>query len=376
MEGVEGLGNQRGPFRYKNIFLVGSVLHGGNTVEYFSKHTEKLVVFYLLITLRDRQDFIQIYKKGRLIKEQKVFSPKTPFIYYFFVYFWYARALFTYFSRKDSVYIIAFHPVFFLLQSCLKFFRNVHFVLWVIDYIPDPTGFLKMYQWLLFYYHRFNIYNVYLSDGVNKMMNGKVKKNFYQKTIMWGVKKQYSEKKNIKNITLGFVGVIKKTHGLDIVFRMLKSHRNIHIKILGECDVSLYKEYQEIIKKLHIQSQVFFPNAFFSLDSLKRELSSCRIGVALYTTDINNPIHYTDPGKVKTYTQFGLPVIMSNTSAIAFYIKKYKVGMVIKRTPKALYDAIVTVAKNYSSFVDGVKKFNKHFSYESYYRKRFLFLEE
>ena len=55
----------------------------------FSKHSKKLVVYYLLQTVRSRSDFVQVYELGHLVREYTVFVPKIPLLYYVFVYFWF-----------------------------------------------------------------------------------------------------------------------------------------------------------------------------------------------------------------------------------------------------------------------------------------------
>lgn len=371
------MNTERKNFRYKNIFLVGSLLHSGNVIEYFVEHSERLVVFYLLRTLKDRKDFVQIYKEGRLVEERNLNISKALLMYYIFIYFWYVKTIFSNFGSNEKFYVITFHPVFFLFNSILRLFRKFEIVFWIIDYLPSPSFLFRIYQYLIFYYCKKNTHNLYLSDEINKIMNGSIKNNAYQKTVMWGVKQEkYITRKSSKKITLGFIGVIRRSHGLDFVFNLLKEHKDVYLKILGECEDRLYDEYQSLIKKFNIESQVLFPNTFFPTDTLQKELASCTIGVALYRIDTKDPICYTDSGKVKTYTQFGLPVIISNTSSIVPFIKKYHAGEIVKRNTASIYKAIVEITQAYSFYLRGVEKFNAHFDYQKYYKNAFAFLKK
>lgn len=375
---MEGLGRLKGTrFRYKNLFLVGSLLHGGNVIEYFSKHTKKLVVFYLNRTVRGEKNFVHTYYKGSLIHTEQLFTPGTPFVNYFFVYFWYVRIVLTHFSKNEEFYIITYHPLFFAGNTILKRIRNFEVVLWVIDYLPHPSPLLKLYQTLMFYYHKRNRYNLYLADGVNMAMNGIVKDTRYQKTVMWGVQAVEGKARMLlQDIVLGFVGVIRKGHGLDIVFQVVAMDKQIKLKVLGQCKTSLFEKYQLIIKKLGIEQQVTFLNKFYSNEELNQELSTCTIGIALYTVNKSDPIYYTDSGKVKAYTQFGLPVIITNTSAIVPFIKKFHAGEVVHRNKEAVCSAIRKIMKRYYLYKEGVEQFNTHFDYEVYYKRAFAFLEE
>ena len=123
---------------YGNIFLIGSLLHAGNTVDYFKSKAKKLVVFYFLGSLREEKDFIQLYRNGDLVLERKLFAPKIPFVYHAFIYFWYVQSLIKYFPAKEKIYIITFHPLFFLLNTCIRLFRKIEIVFWIADVIPNP----------------------------------------------------------------------------------------------------------------------------------------------------------------------------------------------------------------------------------------------
>lgn len=214
-------------------------------------------------------------------------------------------------------------------------------------------------------------------------MNGKVNNSLTSKTVMWGIKLEGRNEQDLKlkskglgQITLGFIGVVRKGHGLDLAFKLLKEHKNIYIKILGECDNALYQKYQLIIEKYSISNRVEFENRFYKESELRRELSSCTVGVALYNTSKNDPIYYTDPGKVKTYTQFGLPVIMTNTSEIVPFIRKFKAGEITEATVDSLYASVIKIKKNYSKYLEGVGDFNGYFEYKNYYDKAFVILRD
>lgn len=375
VENLERL-KKTGDFWYGNIFLVGSLLYAGNVIEYFSCHSQKLVVFFLNKTLKDKADFIRIYKRGKLDEEKVIFTGKLPVLYYLFVYYWYLRIIFQYFTNKENFFVITFHPLFFFLNSLLKIFKNFEIIFWIADYLPSTKGLLKLYQWTIFYFHKKNKYNLYLSDKVNEIMNGRIKTNFCQKTVMWGTKlRQKKQEKTGNKITLGFIGIVKPSQGLEIAFLLLQKHPDLSLKILGECEQALYKKYLALIKRLKIGSQIIFTNQYCSEEQLSKELGVCDVGLALYSQDKENPIYYTDSGKIKTYLEFGLPVVMTATSATLPFVKQFKAGEIVKPDVFSLYQAIKKIKNNYSNYLDGVKKFNEYFDVEKYYRKAFRFLE-
>jgi hypothetical protein len=365
-------------FPYKNIFLVGSLLHAGNSADYFQERTQNLVIFYFLGTLRKEKDFITVYHKGRLKKKKMLFAPRIPLVYHAFIYFWYISVLIDFFPKKEKIYVITFHPLFFLLHRLIKFIRNIEIVFWIADFLPQPRNVvLKLYQKLIMFYHQNNKINYYLGNKLNTLMNGKLLDTINVRTVMWGIRlEKINVKKKHDRIILCFIGVVRKGHGLDLAFKLAKKYKQVSIKILGECNPSLYDYYQSLISSYNIREQVKFENRYYTNSELPKEISSCTIGIALYNTSKTDPIYYTDPGKVKTYTQFGLPVIMTNTSEIVPFIKQFKAGKITEANLESLYKAIQEISNKYQEYLAGVKKFNNFFEYTKYYDNAFVALRD
>ncbi len=191
---------------------------------------------------------------------------------------------------------------------------------------------------------------------------------------MWGVNPVKISHKPNKN-TLLYVGVIRQSSGLELVYDFLKENKKYKLKVIGVCDDETYKQHQKEIKKRGIQDQVYFPNKFFSQEELEELSKECFVGLAPYTIDDSNVIYYSDPGKVKTYAEINLPVIISNTSSILPYIRKFNSGIVMDRTVDSLKSAVSAIQNNYVKYSKGVENFNKYFYYETYYSKNFSALE-
>lgn len=357
--------------------MYASLQFCGNIEEYFSKYTEKLLIFIVMPRLRNKFNLLRIYEKGNLIKERKAWSSSNIFLYYLL---WYLNQIFftlKYFSHKESVTLIGGHPISFFGMFIQRLFRNITFVYFVGDYFPGTTITLRFFEKIKKFYHNRIEYATYLSDRINKKMNGKIINTFNKKTVMWGVKPKNLPKFLSSNMcSMLFVGLIKESQGLEFLLRFLKDHKNYKLNIIGVCEDKLFVQYQRTIKKHSLSNRVFFPNKFFTdleLDNLSR---TCNIGIALYDTSRKSSTYYTDPGKVKAYTEMGLPVVMSNTSAIVSYIKKFKAGEIVKLDEMLLERAIVAINSNYSLYEKGIKDFNNFFYYEEYYKKSFVFLED
>lgn len=365
------------PFRYKNIVLYTSHQWCGNTEEYFVKNTEKLAVFLLMPRVKTDDNILRIYEKGKLTKVLKTPLSENFFLYYLLWYYHYLVAIFTHFPRNEKLIVISAHPYIFFASTLQKLFRKIDFVYYIADYYPPINITMKLYERLKKYYHKGIKYRIYLGDGVNKIMNGKVIHNKNCRTIMLGVNPK-KIRRNIKKVgdTLLFVGVVRENVGLPIVYEFLRLNPLYKLNVIGICDAKLYRKHQEIIKEYKIARQVYFPNKFFFDKELNKISQKCFLGIALYEVDDTSTIFYADPGKIKTYTEMGLPVIMSKTSSILPYIEKLKAGEVINRDPHSIKKAAEKIKKNYSNYVEGVNKLNNIFEYEKYYGENFKFLED
>ena len=349
----------------------------GNFEEYFAMHTEKLVAFILMPRGQYKENLIRCYEKGKLVEEEKVILSKNIFIYYLLWYFYQLLFLLRYFHREEKVFLISFFPNSFFGIGLLKIIRNIEPVFWIADYFPPVSLFLRFYEKVKKYYNDKIKYVCYLSDIINSKYNKEIINSSYKKTIMWGIFPKKVTRKDVgkSDLTLLFVGVIRKSQGLEFLFEFLRTHNNYKVKIIGVGSEELYEEYKKVIRDYKIESQVYFPNRFFSDSELEEISKTCQIGVAFYDIDETSATYFTDPGKIKAYAQLGLPIIMSDTSAIAPYVKKFRCGEVISKNKLELEKAIVEVKENYEKYKKGLIEFNKHFYYNAYYRKSFKFLE-
>lgn len=359
-------------FRYKTILLFGSLQFCGNIVEYFSENTEKLVVYYIMPRRGREPNMASYYRKGKLIEKKEFFSPTNFFLCYLFLYINFLRILFTYFRKSEKFYVICGHPLFSFFKSVLKAFRNYEIVFFVGDYYPGNDILNVIYRKLAHHYHDTCRYRAYLSDRLNKKFNGKILHTKNVKTIMWAIAPPRLTKKDPeRSIELCFIGAIRESHGLTKVFQILAKKKDVKVKILGVCDSSLFKKYKRLIDKLRIEKQVYFPNKF--IVDLESETADSHIGVALYTP--NEGTYYADPGKVKAYAQLGLPILMTDAAQVADFIRKFKAGEIVTQKTDSILEGIEKMQKNYSLYQEGLKKFTKHFSYKTYYARRFTFLE-
>lgn len=361
-------------FRYKNIFMYASLQFCGNVEEYIAKNTQKLVVFIVQPRIKNKGNLLRVYKEGSIIEQKEIELSENIFLYYFLWYINYIKFIFKYFTREDKVVVMTSHPISFFGMIIQRLLRNVRFFFWT-EYFPRANLLLRLFDDLKNFYHKRVDFAGYFGDRVNKLMNGKVVNTKKRKTILWGVKPRIIREGIPQGpLTMLFVGVIKEFQGLDLVFSFLKKNKEYKLNIIGVCDDRLYKKYKKLFAEYRITNQVYFPNRFIPKEELEEISKKCFVGVAPYLTGSMYGTYYIDPGKTKEYAELGLPIIMSNTSVIAPYVKKFNAGEVIKRDVGSLRIAIEKIKKNYDIYLGGLKRFNDHFYYEKYYGEKFSFL--
>lgn len=359
-------------FRYKTILMQGTLQYAGYIVEYFIENTEKLIVYYVMPRGSKESNMVRLYSKGKKIHEKELISSGNIVLCYLFIYLNFLSILFGYFKRGERFFLLSAHPIFFFFRSILKLFRVYECVYFVGDYYPGKNLINIFYRIISQHYHNGTSYRTYITNRLNRKMNGKIINNAYVKTMMWGVKmpKKYKQWQNGKK-TLCFIGAIRESHGLQLLFDVLKERKDLNVKILGTCEKDLFRKYKERIGRLGIADQVYFPNTF--IKDLERETKDSYIGIALY--DVMSGTHYADPGKVKAYAQLAMPIVMTYVSETARYIKRFKAGEIVEENVASVSKAIDAIFTRYDTYVNGLKRFNRYFNSRTYYVRAYKFLE-
>ena len=376
MKKIKTSNDLKNTYRYKNILLFGSPQFSGNISEYFIANTQKLVLYITMPRLNNKFNIIYQYEKGEMISEEKVISSGNIFLYYFYWYVTYIRCLFKYYKKHEDVFVITWQPFFFFAMNIQRLFRNVRFVYWIGDYFPPISLTLSLYEKIKKYYATKITYVCYLSDRINEKMNGKILNTSMRRTVMWGVNAK-NIKRNVKRNSLKilFVGLIKPSQGVESILSFLKANKDYKVKIIGICEQSYYLQLQKMIKDFGIAGQVYFPNRFLPEEELEKETIDCHVGIALYDVTPMNATYYADPGKIKTYAQYGLPILMTPIADIEKYVKKFSAGEIVSQDAADIEIALKKMKKNYKKYEQGIAMFNEYFEYDRYYKKRLNFLE-
>ena len=177
--------------------------------------------------------------------------------------------------------------------------------------------------------------------------------------------KKFNESSSIK---LVFVGVIKKSQGLDLLFDSGSQISAIFPKIEaciigGGPDLSYFKK-RSISSGLKTKFYGYLPD-----NQRDKILSKSHIGLATYIPSSDNVSYYGDPSKIKQYLSYGLPVITTDVFEFSKEVRKNKAGLIINYEKNELPLALSRIIHNFQSYSKDAFSLSGKFYYKSLYKK-------
>lgn len=275
------------------------------------------------------------------------------------------------------------------IGSILKSFRLVEkTIFWVWDYYP-PIHENKIIMLMRAIYWQFDKI-ASKSNGLaflNKRLEnlrkdiGILPRGVEYPIIPIGTNPIYPKKNkkgvNKRNIVLGFIGVVKKSQGLDIVFdsaeEINKTFPNIKLEIIGAGPDETYFKNRSKNSPIKITFHGLLSEIKKSENvKINQILSKCDIGIAPFIPEESNISYYGDPSKIKMYLSHGLPVITTNVFAFSEEIGKTKSGIIIDYYNKGNFiRAIDQIVSNYRYYSLNARKLAQKYSYRKIYRDIF-----
>jgi len=136
-------------------------------------------------------------------------------------------------------------------------------------------------------------------------------------------------------VKIFYIGVISDTQGLDLLIKMvLKFKGQIFLELIGQG--AMLDKYKYEAKKLGIEKFINFYGFIDKHEDCFKIARKCHFGYAYMHNDQKTHSNFAEPGKIKLYLMFNLPVIVSDHIKISKQIKKLNLGIVIKYGLKTL----------------------------------------
>lgn len=255
-------------------------------------------------------------------------------------------------------------------------------IFWVWDYYP-PYHKNKTVVFMRGLYRQFDKWAtksdmlIFLNTRVVKLRKeiNSITKNDEYKIIPVGTTNKSVGKirtfKTDSKIKLVFLGVVKKSQGLDLIFdnsdQLNSTFPDLEIDVIGGGpDLEYFMDRGE-----RSALQVNFHGYLHDKD-IDRLLRKSHIGIATYIPSRDNVSYYGDPSKIKRYLSFDLPVITTNVFEFSKELKKANAGILVNyHKPNELIDAIHTILTNYALYKKGSRLLNQKYYYKNLYPEMF-----
>lgn len=382
---------------YRSIIYVNFAQYEnvGRILDFLKEHFFIVVQFsfdHLRLKKGVPSTFLRVYENGHLVKDVKLIRlsaptvlrfPSIPLLAFFIVVqtLWYAFMLKRKYKRFN--FFITLDPFSSWMGSLLRNLglirRNIF---WVGDYFPldYPEWRIRILRWI---YWRFDKPSMQNADRL--LFTNRKLLNFYKKigilpgqkkyaVVPIGTKPQPSLQKK-PNCIIGFLGMIKESQGIELIFEILpkifKEIKGARIEIIG----SGPEEYIFRQKAKKFGKRVTFYGFVESQDSIEQIVRKWTIGLAPYKPVKSNESYWGDPSKIKVYLSVGVPIITTDVSYMSDEIKNHNAGIIIDYyNQDDFLSAIKKIIKRKSYFQKRTFALAQKYSYSKLYKKIFTAL--
>ena len=285
------------------------------------------------------------------------------------------------YSQIDYYFTVnAFTAWVGLVIKRFGFVKNT--VFWVWDYYP-PLHDDRIIMFMRKIYWQFDKIGtnsdrlVFLNKRLKELRErtGILKKEIKSSIVPIGTETKFPGKRPQKNsMTLCFIGVLKKSQGLDLVFQNLpklqKLYHQLRIEIIGSGPDENY--FKNLAKNSTAKINFYGFLGENQNKKISTIFSNSSVGIATYVPEKSNVSYYGDPSKIKMYLSFGLPVITTNVFTFSEEIRETKSGVIINYYRKGEFiRAINKINHNYANYQANAKKLAKKYFYKHLYRSMF-----
>ncbi|MGA2971399.1 MAG: glycosyltransferase [Candidatus Bathyarchaeia archaeon] len=152
----------------------------------------------------------------------------------------------------------------------------------------------------------------------------------------------------VRKNTAGFIGNLRAGQGVELALDAIPIIRTrvpeFRLLIIGSGP--LEPQLKKYVEKQKLDRNVAFLGFIRDKKKVQEILSSCSLGLAPYFRDPYSLVNYGYPGKVKTYLECGLPVVMTDVADISEEIRRRRAGLLIDYDAKQLADAVIRILTN------------------------------
>lgn len=170
-------------------------------------------------------------------------------------------------------------------------------------------------------------------------------------------------------------GWLLKHMGVDLVISALplivKEDPEVRFDIIGGGEEE--KSLKQLAGQLGVSKNVFFHGWIADRQKMEKLLSDAALGMATFNTDIlDEKIKNADPGKIKDYMLFGIPVVTTEALSYSRKLEERKCGIVIPYQPQDLSRAVLKLLSDQKilrQYRENTLEFIKVFDWDNIFRE-------
>lgn len=365
--------------------------NSGNMLDFLLENFEYVFMFsvgFHDLGINSQKNKLQVYAKETLVEEKFFYHMPVPKSLVFLllplrsiINFFQILSAISYSIKKFKKidYYLSVNAYTACIGMILKKLRLVTItVFWVWDYYPlnypNPVVFLMRWiYWQLDKLATFSDQVAYLNNRLIKVRRdaGLVLPNIKPLIVPIATDYCYGLQRKPLPIRLGFLGVLKRSQGLDLLFDnasdIINKFPSINIEIVGSGPDEQYIRTRAKMSPIPCHFYGWLPEA-----QANEILSKCTIGIAPYLPEESSVAYYGDPGKIKNYLSVCLPIITTNVFDFSEELETSQAGIIIDyNNPQSLIKAIGEITNNYKKYIQNVMILSKRFYYKNIYVKMF-----
>lgn len=344
----------------------------GYLKEYIIDHAEKAAFFFFPLSY-DNDILIEKYENGKRVSVQEIpdLKVKSKLLRNIYYYFRYWRFVLQELPRKEQWTIITTYPLFCVGNTVARWMKKTNHVFWILDHFPSDSFVMKIYNGMVRFYSRRLQYVLYLSQWLSKEYPP-ANSSKYRDILPLAIKKnQLQRPQPEEKIILGYIGIVRKLQGMEILFESLQNNPNLTLEVIG-AGID-YEHYYKLGHKMGVAERITWHQDCTDDKQVQDIMSRWHIGCAPYQE--GNIVCFGDPGKLKFYFSFGLPVITTSVAPTHKEISDIGAGEIIGYHSQGLDEAIANIAKNYDTFTKGVEKLADKYDYVQLHDTKLSFLQ-
>lgn len=364
----------------------------GKILDYILNRFTNVLVFSLNFHQLGKQQSsrLTVYKSGKVAHVYKLHQIPVPrhlvfvvlpirSLFIFLQILWHMQRLRPIYKKYDIYFSVNAFTIW--IGNFLKKIGVVSkTIFWVWDYYPpiNDNKIVMLMRWIYWQFDKLGVYSdkmVFLNDRLQNLRKdiGILPKTSHFSIVPIGTNPQIHKKRNLnRKIRLVFLGVLKKSQGLDLLFEqadpLFRQFSNLSVDIIGSGPDEQYFRHKAKRTKIPIRFHGYIP----SEKEMNGILQQSDIGLATYIPQESNVSYYGDPSKIKAYLNFGLPVITTDVFEFEHEIRRHHAGVIIDYfKPDQLTEAVAKILSRYAYYGSGAEKLSKKYFYQKLYQKIF-----